>query len=131
MQLTAASCPTKDLLSAPDLASNARAIESPQAVHTRGKEMGETIGLGIVKQGVQEQQAVCKQLTDAGVELHGDDGALVALVLPRAVAELSDPALGRPVRGPAVHEPVYHQDADHRVRVPVHRLVRGRALHKS
>ena len=87
--------------------------------------------LGIVKQGVQEQQAVCKQLTDAGVELHGDDGALVALVLPRAVAELSDPALGRPVRGPAVHEPVYHQDADHSVRVPVHRLVRGRALHKS
>ena len=80
---------------------------------------------------VQEQQAVCKQLTDAGVELHGDDGALVALVLPRAVAELSDPALGRPVRGPAVHQPVYHQDADHRVRVPVHRLVRGRAIHKS
>ena len=79
----------------------------------------------------KRQHAGETQLTDASMKLHGDDGALVALVLPRAVAELSDPALGRPVRGPAVHEPVYHQDADHRVRVPVHRLVRGRALHKS
>ena len=39
MQLTAASCPTKDLFSAPDFASKARAIESPQAVHTEEREM--------------------------------------------------------------------------------------------
>jgi len=46
----------------------------------------------------------------------------VALVLPGAVPELSDPALGGAVRGAAVHESVHHQDADHGVGVPVHRL---------
>ena len=65
------------------------------------------------------------------MELHGDDGALVALVLPSAVPKLSHPALGRPVGRAAVHQPVDHQDTDHSICVPVHRLVRGRALHKS
>ena len=64
-------------------------------------------------------------LTDARVELHGDDGPLVALVLPRAVPELGDPALGAAVRRAGVHQTVHHQDTDHGVCVPVHRLDGG------
>ena len=44
------------------------------------------------------------------------------LVLPRAVPELGDPALGRAVRAAGVHQPVDHQQRDHGVGVPVHRL---------
>ena len=71
-----------------------------------------------------QQAGLRSQLTDASVELHGDDRALVALVLPGAVPKLSHPALGRPVCRPAVHQTVHHQDADHRIRVPVHCLAR-------
>ena len=71
-----------------------------------------------------QQAGLGLQLTDASVELHGDDRALVALVLPGAVPKLSHPALGRPVCRPAVHQTVHHQDADHRIRVAVHRLAR-------
>ena len=44
-----------------------------------------------------QQAGIRLQLTDASVELHRDDRALVALVLPGAVPKLSHPALGRPV----------------------------------
>ena len=71
-----------------------------------------------------QQAGLRSQLTDASMELHGDDRALVALVLPGAVPKLSHPALGRPVCRPAVHQTVHHQDADHRIRVPVHCLAR-------
>ena len=64
----------------------------------------------------------CKVLTYSGLELHVDDGAPVTLVLARAVPELRDPALGRAVRAAGVHQPVDHQQRDHRVGVPVHRL---------
>ena len=64
-------------------------------------------------------------LTDARMELHGDDGALVALVLPRTVTELGDPALGAAVSRAGVHQTVHHQDTDHGVCVPVHRLDDG------
>ena len=46
----------------------------------------------------------------------------MALVLARAVSELSDPALGRAVRAAGVHQPVDHQQRDHGVGVAVHRL---------
>ena len=66
-----------------------------------------------------------QMLTNASVEFHGNDGALVALVLPGAVPKLGHPALGRAVCRAAVHQTVHHQDADHRICVPVHRLVRN------
>ena len=78
----------------------------------------------------ERQHAGETQLTDASMELHGDDGALVALVLPSAVPKLSHPALGRPVGRAAVHQPVDHQDTDHSICVPVHRLARVDALQK-
>ena len=46
----------------------------------------------------------------------------MALVLASAVPELRDPALGRAVSASRVHEPVDHQQRDHGVGVPVHRL---------
>ena len=46
----------------------------------------------------------------------------MALVLASAVPELRDPALGRAVSAARVHEPIDHQQRDHRVGVPVHRL---------
>jgi hypothetical protein len=64
----------------------------------------------------------CGQLTDAVLELHADDTALVSLVDARAVPELRDPAFGRPVRRPRVHQPVHQQQADHGVSVTVHHL---------
>jgi hypothetical protein len=69
------------------------------------------------------------RLTDAVSELHADDAALVALVLAGAVAVLGDPAFGRPVRRAGVHEPVHHQQADHRVRVAVHHLIEVAITH--
>lgn len=79
----------------------------------------ERAGLGVVRSG---DGVSTRRPQYPAVELHGDDGALVALVLPRAVAELCDPALGAAVGRARVHEPVDHLQADHRVRVPVHRL---------
>lgn len=64
----------------------------------------------------------CGQLTESVLEFHADDTALVALVDARAVPELRDPALGRSVRRPRVHQPVHQQQADHGVGVPVHHL---------
>ena len=78
-----------------------------------------------------QQAGLRSQLTDASMELHGDDRALVALVLPGAVPKLGHPALGRPVCRAAVHQPVHHQDADHRICVPVHRLVKGKCSPKQ
>ena len=66
-------------------------------------------------------------LTNASVEFHGNDRALVALVLPSAVPKLGDPTLGRTVCRAAVHQTIHHQDADHRICVAVHRLVRVNA----
>ena len=122
MQLTAASCPTKDLLSAPDLASNALAIESPQAVHTGERNMNHQCKM-LCYAGMQETGSL-QMLTNASVEFHGNDRALVALVLPGAVPKLGHPAFGRAVCRATVHQAVHHQDADHRICVPVHCLAR-------
>ena len=46
----------------------------------------------------------------------------MSLIDPGVVPELGDPAFGRPVGGPSVHETVYNDQADHGVRVPVHYL---------
>jgi len=81
----------------------------------------ESILFGLISRGTS-LSCLQGQLTDAVLEPHGDDAALVSLVHPRAVPELRDPALGRPVRRPRVHQPVHQQQADHRVRVPFHHL---------
>ena len=46
----------------------------------------------------------------------------MALVLARAVSELSDPALGRAVRAAGVHQPVDHQQGYDGVGVALHAL---------
>ena len=46
----------------------------------------------------------------------------MSLVDPGVVPELGDPALGRPIGGPGVHETVYNDQADDGVGVPVHYL---------
>ena len=71
-----------------------------------------------------QTSASAKTLTNAVLELHADDAALVSLVLPGVVPKLRDPALGRPVRRARVHQPIDQQQADHRVRVSVHHLTR-------
>ena len=48
----------------------------------------------------------CSVLTESLVELDGGDGHAVAPVDLRVVAELGDPALGRAVRRPGVHQTV-------------------------
>lgn len=90
----------KDRLMAPDLASNARAMESPHAVHTAGT--------GVRPEKSEESEKTnmrARSLTDALMKFHSYDGSLVVLVLPGTVAELCDPALGRAVRRAAVHQP--------------------------
>lgn len=61
-------------------------------------------------------------LTYSPVEFHANDGVLVPLVVPGAVAELYNPALCRRVGRARVHEPVGHQHADDGVSVAFHRL---------
>lgn len=61
-------------------------------------------------------------LTDPLVELHANDGVPVPLVVPGAVPELGDPALGHAVGSPGVHQAVGHHQADDGAVVALHRL---------
>ena len=55
--------------------------------------------------------------TDTPVEFHANDRVFMPLVLPGAVAELRDVALGHGVGRARVHQPVGHQDTDYGIRV--------------
>ena len=55
----------------------------------------------------------------------------MALVLSGVVPELGDPTFGRAVGRARVHEPVDHQQADDRVRVPVHALIQSKRLKRE
>ena len=74
---------------------------------------------------------VSNWLTNASIELQAHNSVFVSPVVPGAVSEFCDPALGHAVCRARVHEPVGHQHADDWVAVTVHRLQQHKHEHED